>query len=347
MDKLPAKPAPQEAQLSFEARSSPTWPTVKPDEGNQPVQPEVVDSQRQLMQTVQELVSTRFPPDFKVQAAYPKLFMNIPVPCEFCKMIIRETANVLSCDACEKVFHLRCLQNHLLKGIPKGDWYCPKCVAIPMSNQEKRKYGRVKPGFSFIDANAGTNSATLPRVHVQTPAKADNSQKPGGSSNIGIETNSQNNTNAIEIRSVRDGAAEKSSSKLVNTMINGSLTDNVVSQVMTSQPPTVPQIPKSNSKGKKSKESNALHSSNKVAETGNDASSQRERDDPNRLVKDTERLQIEWIGDELQKHNGKIFYASCKVGGILYRLQECALFRPETPNVPPYIARLQVILYAT
>jgi hypothetical protein len=270
--------------------------------------------------------------------------MNIPVPCEFCKMIIRETANVLSCDSCEKVFHLRCLQNHLLKGIPKGDWYCPKCVSISATHQEKGKYGRVKPGFSFTNGVTGTNSTTIPGLHIQAP-KADNVRNPSGSLDMGYRTRSQESAKVVTGASSRDMDAEKSSSKLLRPIVNGNLVANVVAQGMNSQSPTVVQTLKSQTKAKKGKESNAPGD---AVESGDDASSQRERDDPNRLVKDTERFQIEWIGEALQKHNGKIFYASCKVGGMLYRLQDCALFRPETPNVPPYIARLQVnILYFT
>jgi uncharacterized Zn finger protein (UPF0148 family) len=46
-------------------------------------------------------------------------------PCEIC----RSSANdkqMLLCDGCDKGYHTFCLKPKL-KGIPDGDWFCPKC----------------------------------------------------------------------------------------------------------------------------------------------------------------------------------------------------------------------------
>ncbi|GBG79250.1 hypothetical protein CBR_g29301 [Chara braunii] len=54
-----------------------------------------------------------------------------------------------------------------------------------------------------------------------------------------------------------------------------------------------------------------------------------------------EAPEMEWFGKPLATRDGKTYYAGCLVGGRLYRVHDCALFRPETTGVPPYIARLQ------
>ncbi|KAJ7549866.1 hypothetical protein O6H91_07G072500 [Diphasiastrum complanatum] len=54
-------------------------------------------------------------------------------------------------------------------------------------------------------------------------------------------------------------------------------------------------------------------------------------------------ISVEWAGDMLQLIEEKAYYAACRVGGCTFKLNDCALFRPETPDIPPYIARIQVL----
>lgn len=53
---------------------------------------------------------------------------------------------------------------------------------------------------------------------------------------------------------------------------------------------------------------------------------------------------VEWVGPVLSTSQDKLFYSACSVGGETLRLHDTAFFRPEAPDVPPYIARLQVLL---
>ena len=57
-------------------------------------------------------------------------------------------------------------------------------------------------------------------------------------------------------------------------------------------------------------------------------------------------LKLEWLGPVLSAGQEKLYYSACSVGGVIMRLQDAAFFRPEASDVPPYIARLQVLLYA-
>ncbi|RVW29964.1 PHD finger protein [Vitis vinifera] len=47
-------------------------------------------------------------------------YMNKAVTCQICKLTINEVENVLLCDACERGFHLKCLQSYNHKGIPRA-----------------------------------------------------------------------------------------------------------------------------------------------------------------------------------------------------------------------------------
>jgi hypothetical protein len=53
---------------------------------------------------------------------------------------------------------------------------------------------------------------------------------------------------------------------------------------------------------------------------------------------------VEWVGSVVNVSQGNVYYTACSVAGVTMRLQDCALFRPESPHDPPYIARLQVSL---
>jgi len=67
-------------------------------------------------------------------------YINIPIPCGICKVVVNTTINVLVCDGCECVFHLQCLQLSSTQCFYKGDWYCPKCVMINIGQPQAPKY---------------------------------------------------------------------------------------------------------------------------------------------------------------------------------------------------------------
>lgn len=70
-------------------------------------------------------------------------YMNKAVTCQICKLTISEVENILLCDACERGFHLKCLQSYNHKGIPRGEWHCPKCLSLSSGKPLPPKYGRV------------------------------------------------------------------------------------------------------------------------------------------------------------------------------------------------------------
>ncbi|CAN4102665.1 unnamed protein product [Withania somnifera] len=69
-------------------------------------------------------------------------YMNKALTCQMCNSTINEVNNVLVCDACEKGYHLKCLQTSQ-KSVTTGEWHCGKCLSITNGKPLPPKYGRV------------------------------------------------------------------------------------------------------------------------------------------------------------------------------------------------------------
>uniref|UniRef100_A0A0V0IW70 Putative ovule protein n=1 Tax=Solanum chacoense TaxID=4108 RepID=A0A0V0IW70_SOLCH len=70
-------------------------------------------------------------------------YISKALTCQMCKSTVNEVDNVLVCDACEKGYHLKCLQMTNQKGAPRGEWHCGKCLSITNGKPLPPKYGRV------------------------------------------------------------------------------------------------------------------------------------------------------------------------------------------------------------
>ncbi|GMI74151.1 hypothetical protein HRI_001084400 [Hibiscus trionum] len=118
-----------------------TFPSVhQPAQGvNFTQAPPFVNNHTEIARIVQKLLQPKLP-------AHPtwtppsREYMNKAVTCQTCKLTINEVENVLLCDACEKGFHLKCLQS---KGIPRGEWHCARCLSFCNGKPLPPKYGRV------------------------------------------------------------------------------------------------------------------------------------------------------------------------------------------------------------
>ncbi|KAF3679784.1 putative indole-3-acetate O-methyltransferase 1-like [Capsicum annuum] len=75
-------------------------------------------------------------------------YMCKALSCQMCKSTINEVDNVLVCDACEKGYHLKCLQTTNQKGVPRGEWHCGRCLSMTNGKPLPPKYGRVMRNFN-------------------------------------------------------------------------------------------------------------------------------------------------------------------------------------------------------
>lgn len=110
----------------------------------QPVVPDPLETHRQIALAVQLLLKP-----YIITTALSKTasnYMSTSIPCGICKVVVSTTNNVLVCDGCECGFHLQCLQLSSAASIPKGDWYCPKCVTTNAGRPQPPKYGPLRRG---------------------------------------------------------------------------------------------------------------------------------------------------------------------------------------------------------
>ncbi|CAA3032496.1 phd finger [Olea europaea subsp. europaea] len=89
-------------------------------------------------------------------------YMNKALTCQICMSTLMEINSLLVCDACEKGFHLKCLQTTNQKGVPRGEWHCGKCLSLSNGKPIPPKYGRVMRNIntSKMPSNAATVTST-------------------------------------------------------------------------------------------------------------------------------------------------------------------------------------------
>ncbi|XP_057474781.1 uncharacterized protein LOC130762923 [Actinidia eriantha] len=126
-------------------------------------------------------------------------YMNKALACQVCKLIINEVENVLVCDACEKGYHLKCLQSHNQKGVPRGEWHCFKCLALSNGKPLPPKYGRVTRNITTPKVPSSTLAVqSSPEDKVGTLGEKGNQPKITANGSSGLQsasTGSMDNSN--------------------------------------------------------------------------------------------------------------------------------------------------------
>ncbi|XP_015582117.1 uncharacterized protein LOC8268130 [Ricinus communis] len=117
---------------------------------NQPMQgvkyvqpPSFFNNHNEIAKIVQKLLQPKLP-EHPTWTPPSRDYMNKPLTCQMCKVAANEVETVVLCDACEKGFHLKCLEAVNQKGIPRGgEWHCLRCTALSNGKPLPPKYGRV------------------------------------------------------------------------------------------------------------------------------------------------------------------------------------------------------------
>ncbi|KFK35921.1 hypothetical protein AALP_AA4G053600 [Arabis alpina] len=89
-------------------------------------------------------------------------YMSKAIICQMCQGTVNEVETVLLCDACEKGYHLKCLQANNLKGVPKSEWHCPRCVQLYNGKPFPPKYGRVMRSATTAKMSSSSGDVQLP-----------------------------------------------------------------------------------------------------------------------------------------------------------------------------------------
>lgn len=129
--------------------------------------PSLANNHSEIVKLIQKLLQPQCP-DHPKWTPPSRDYMNKALTCQTCQLTINEVDNVLLCDACEKGYHLKCMQPNQ-KGIPRGEWHCMKCLALTQGKPLPPKYGRVM-----------RSSTNQPNVSPDMAVKASSSEKKAG-----------------------------------------------------------------------------------------------------------------------------------------------------------------------
>ncbi|KAK9080676.1 hypothetical protein SSX86_000434 [Deinandra increscens subsp. villosa] len=226
-------------------------------------------------------------------------YMNKALPCLICKIIINEVDTALVCDACERGYHLKCLNcNH--KAIPRGEWqewHCSKCLAISNGKPLPPKYGRVMRNISTpkLSSSSFTVQPTLDKKVM--------------SSDVNVNGNSFSQSGSCGTKSSDD--------KLSETPLNKNQeygADTLVDNRLLSDASEI------SSNGKKIEF--GLDGVIKEDGQGETRTMAGEHEGPT----SSNMNEVEWVGGVIKETDGKTYYNSCCVNGMEYKVEDYAVF---------------------
>ncbi|CDY07312.1 BnaC05g26740D [Brassica napus] len=91
-------------------------------------------------------------------------YMSKAMTCQMCQGTINKVETLLICDACEKGYHLKCLQANNIKGVPKSEWHCSRCVQLYSGKSFPPKYGRVMRSATTAKMSSTTAEVQSPKM---------------------------------------------------------------------------------------------------------------------------------------------------------------------------------------
>ncbi|KAI4306158.1 hypothetical protein L6164_029459 [Bauhinia variegata] len=104
--------------------------------------PLLTNNHSEIAKIVQKFLQPKLP-EHPTWTPPSRDYMSKATTCQMCNLTVNEVDTVLLCDACEKGFHLKCLQSSVLRGIPRGEWHCLRCLTLSNGKPLPPKYGRV------------------------------------------------------------------------------------------------------------------------------------------------------------------------------------------------------------
>lgn len=141
-----------------------------PSQGTSHVQPPLGNAHAEIGKIVQKLLQPRvserptwIPPS--------RDYMSKALTCQICMSTVTEIDSILICDACEKGYHLKCLQTTNQKGVPRGEWHCGKCLSLSNGKPLPPKYGRVMRNVNT--PKMSLNAAAIPSISSKSEGASD------------------------------------------------------------------------------------------------------------------------------------------------------------------------------
>ncbi|KAL2495868.1 uncharacterized protein Fot_39785 [Forsythia ovata] len=123
--------------------------------------PSLGNTHTEISKIIQKLFQSQDPerPHWKPPS---RDYMNKALTCQMCTYTLIEIDSLLVCDACEKGFHLKCMQTTNQKGVPRGEWHCGRCLSLSNGKPIPPKYGRVMRNINTpkMPSNAAAVTST-------------------------------------------------------------------------------------------------------------------------------------------------------------------------------------------
>ncbi|KAA8527017.1 hypothetical protein F0562_008754 [Nyssa sinensis] len=333
--------------------------------------PSLSNSHNEIGKIVQKVLQPQLP-EHLTWTPPSRDYMNKALTCQLCKLTINEVESVLVCDACEKGSHLKCLQFQNQKGIPRGEWHCVKCLTLSNGKPLPPKYGRVMRNISAPKVSSSTPAVqSSPDKKVGSLDEKIHRQKIMANGNSCLQRICSNNvTETSSITSVSPAGSSvdrscekklvseskvqppaKSSETIIIALDHLQASHNVQDNDPTGLPNSA-EIPVRH-----------CFDNNLMVKDSEKSSSRETLDcDPNCEIKQDElgvaranpveagtsvgarewarsssdRLRcVDWIGDVLQVVDEKTYYQSCCINGIVYKVQDHALFCSNNDKLVP------------
>lgn len=144
------------------------------------------NNHNEIAKTVQKLLQPKLP-NHPTWIPPSRDYMNKALTCQSCLLTISEVDSVLICDACEKGYHIKCLQSSNQRGIPRGEWHCARCLAFSNGKPLPPKYGRVMRSNTQAkvpSSTAGDQLTSDKKVGTVDPKVSQQTMIANGSSDL-------------------------------------------------------------------------------------------------------------------------------------------------------------------
>ncbi|KAK9074238.1 hypothetical protein SSX86_006835 [Deinandra increscens subsp. villosa] len=311
-------------------------------------QPPAANTHNEIAKIVQKVLQPHTP-DRQTWNPPSRDYMNKALTCLTCKSMINEVDTVLVCDACERGYHLRCLQCNpkSIFGDDCREWHCAKCLAISNGKPLPLKYGRVMRNVNTPKKSASP-TGSQPSLEKKVQSSDENFNQRLMSANG--DSVSQTSTD-MQVSGTHECGPEKLSSEKCQSNLQA--LGNREDADACSKPLTQNGIKlESNPKGESGENEGVVERGNivKTSENGITDRENAEAVERGNIVKTSESCttvrenegplpsimhDVEWVGGVTNEINGKMYYGSCCISGTTYKLQDYALFSSTGINLMP------------
>ncbi|KAJ3707430.1 hypothetical protein LUZ61_011135 [Rhynchospora tenuis] len=251
-------------------------------------------------------------------------YMNKPLVCQSCNVVVTDVDSLLICDACERGTHLRCLESNGTKvQVPKADWHCQRCLVASHGKALPPKYGKVTRNQGAAKATTALRKENPLSKEGQTKSIPNGTVTYQSSTEPGVISGNLNTLHIVS-NNPKEGAVATSAVTAITTEYHYSQNDKSGKGDKNVGEPKGPFFldkldrcylasePSSGEKGK------ALPEQDQADKVGNKVNGVAASENPAGPA-------ISWVGDAGEIIDGKSYYSSCCIDEATYKIQDHVL----------------------